>query len=135
MAFQHGKDTVYTVDSDDLSAFTNTSTLESGVDEHDVTCYGAEDHVVTGGLGNGKFSFGGIYDSGATGPKAVLEPLIDAKVPVAVVRKPIGTGAGKPNEAFSALLTKYVETAPVADMISWSCEGTRSGAITRTTQS
>lgn len=133
MSFQHGKGTIITVTAVDLSAFTNTSEFERGSDEHDVTTYGKNDHVVQGGLLTGKFTMGGVYDNAAaSNPKVTLPPLIGTVV--AVIRKPEGTGTGKPQQAFSALLVKYVETAPVADMITWSAEFTKSDAVTSTTQ-
>lgn len=134
MAFKHGKDTYISIDSDDISVFTNTSELEVTVDEHDVTCYGADDHAFSGGLRAGAVTMGGIYDDTASGPKAILEPLIDAAALVTLIRRPEGTGTGLPQESLSVLVKRYVETNPVADMITWSCEMTKSGAITRTTQ-
>lgn len=134
MAKKHGKDTYISLGGSDLSGFTNTSELEVTVDEHDVTCYGAEDHEVSGGLGAGKVSMGGIYDDTASGPKAVIETLIDAKALVTLIRRAEGTGSGLPQESLSVLVKSYKETNPVADMIVWTCEMTKSGAITRTTQ-
>lgn len=134
MAFKHGKDTIFKVNSVDLSAYTNTSQFELGMDEHDVTCYGASGHAVAGGLQNGKVSFGGVYDSGTTGPRKTLQTLVKAGATITVVRQPEGTGSGKPQDSASVLLTKYVETAPVADMISWTCEGTVSGVVDITAQ-
>jgi hypothetical protein len=131
--WQHGKDTQISVDGDDLSAYSNTSEFERGSDEHDVTTYGKDDHVVAGGLLTGKFTMGGIYENtAAVTPKAVMPPLVGTVVEV--IRKPEGTGSGKPTQTFDALLTKYVETAPVADMISWSAEFTKSDAVADTTQ-
>lgn len=134
MALAHGRKTVIIIDNNNISPYCDSSSLETAVDEHDVTCYGAEDHVVAGGLGAGKMSMGGKYDNTSAGPKAVLEPLIDAKETVTLIRRTEGTGSGLPQESMSVLLTKYVETNPVADMVTWSCDMTRSGAITRTTQ-
>lgn len=132
MAFKHAKDTYISLDGDDLSAFCNTSELEVSADEHDVTTYGKDDHCYAGGLLTGKVTMGGIYDDGASGPKAVIEPLIGSVV--TLVRRPLGTGSGKPQESLSVLVVKYVETNPVADMIAWSCDMTKSDLITRTTQ-
>lgn len=133
MSFQHGKSTVILVSGNNLSAFTNTSSFTRGADEHDVTTYGKDDHVVAGGLGAGSFTMGGTYDNAASGsPRAVLEPLIGSVV--ALVRRPEGTGSGKPQQAFNGLLKSYVETNPVADMVTWSAEFTKSDAVTRTTQ-
>jgi len=133
MTFVHGRLTVITLNAVDLSAFTNTSSFERESDEHDVTCYGATDHVVQGGLGKGAASMGGIYDNGATGPRDTIEPLIGTVV--TLIRKPEGTGSGLPQDSVSVLVKKYVESSPVADMVSWSCEMTLAGAVTSTNQS
>lgn len=132
MTFVHGKDTKISVDGDDLSTFTNTSQFDQESDEHDVTCYGKDDYVVQGGLLKGAGTMGGVYDDGATGPKAILEPLIGSVVEI--VRQPEGTGSGKPTETFDALIKKYSETNPVAGMITWQLDFTKSDALVRTTQ-
>lgn len=132
MAKVHGKNTYISVDGDDLSTYCNTSTLTRDSDEHDTTTYGKNDHVVDGGLRKGNGSLGGIYHNGLTGPGAVLRPLVGTVVPV--VRRTEGTGTGKPQEAFNALIKSYVETNPVADFISWSSDFTISDAVTDTTQ-
>ncbi len=132
MAFVHGKNTVITLAASDLSAFTNTSTFERGADSHDVTTYGKNDHCFSGGLGNNTASMGGIYDNSATGPRDIIEPLVGTVV--TLIRKPEGTGSGLPQDSVSVLVTKYVETNPVADMVTWSCEMQCSDAVTSTNQ-
>lgn len=133
MTFVHGKNTVITVATKDISQYCNTSQMTRGADSHDVTGYGKDDHVLSGGLRKGEFSCGGTYDNTASnGPRAALRPFIGAVV--ACTRKPEGTGVGKPLETFSALLEDYQETNPVADMVSWSAKFTVSDAITDTTQ-
>jgi hypothetical protein len=133
MAFKHGKDTFISLDGDDLSAFVNTSELTREADSHDVTTYGKDDHVFLGGLGAGSASMSGIYDDGATGPRAVIEPLVGTVV--TLIRQPLGTGASLPQDSVSVLVGKYVETNPVADMIAWSVELTLSDAVDSTAQS
>lgn len=134
MAFKHGKGTVFKVNAKDISAYTQTSEISRGSDEHDVTGYGKDDHVVQGGLLKGSFSAEGTYDSTAvSGPRAALQPLIGTTVPV--IRQPEGTGSGLPQDSFDALITEYVETNPVADMIKWSVKGTISDAVDTTAQS
>ncbi|WP_018214738.1 hypothetical protein [Salinispora vitiensis] len=132
MAFVHGKDTYLSLDGNDLSPFTKTSSIEQESDEHDVTTYGRDDYVFTGGLRKGSFSMGGVYDNTDSGPKAVIEPLIGAVV--TLIRRAEGTDVGLPEESVDVLVKKYTETNPVADMITWSCELTISGTITRTVQ-
>lgn len=132
MAFVHGKNTVITLNSVDLSAYTNTSTFTRGADSHDTTTYGKNDHCFSGGLGNNTASMGGIYDNGSSGPRDTIEPLVGTVV--TLTRKPEGTGSGLPLDSVSVLVTSYVETSPVADMVSWSCEMQCSDAVTSTNQ-
>lgn len=132
MAFVHGRTTKITVAAKDISPYTKTSTFEKSGDVHDTTGYGATDHTKAGGLGDGKFTAGGTYDNTAsTGPRNALLPLVGTTV--ACVRNPEGATTGKPNDSFSGVLTKYTETNPVDDMITWALEIEISGPVTTTT--
>jgi hypothetical protein len=131
----HGKDTVVTVDGDDLSTYTKTSEFTRAADSHDNTTYGEDGHVYDPGLTDGTFTMGGVYDSTAgTGPRAVLNPLVGADA-VTVVRRPEGTGSGLPQDEFDGLLTKYTETNPVADYVAWTAEFQISGTVDSAAQS
>ncbi|PSL02883.1 hypothetical protein CLV30_109191 [Haloactinopolyspora alba] len=133
MAFVHGKNTVITLGGDDLSAYTNNSELTRSADSHDVTTYGNDAHVFEGGLKNGTATMSGIYDNTAdTGPRAVVEPLVGTVVEL--VRQPEGAGSGLPQDTVQVLVTNYVETNPVADMVTWSAELQLSGTIDTTPQ-
>jgi hypothetical protein len=133
MAFVHSKNTVITLNAVDLSAFCKTSSFGRKADKHDVTTYGKNDHVYAGGLGDGEASMEGVYDNSATGPRDVIEPLIGTVV--TLIRKPEGTGSGLPQDSVSVLVEEYVETSPVADMVSWSVKLQLSDAVTSTNQS
>jgi hypothetical protein len=132
MAFTHGKNTVITLNAVDLSTYTNTSTFTRGADSHDVTTYGKNDHCYAGGLGNNTFSMGGIYDNGSSGPRDTIEPLVGTVV--TLIRRPEGTGSGLPQDSVSVLVTSYVETSPVADMVTWSMEGQCSDTVNSANQ-
>lgn len=133
MAWQHGKDTVVKVATKDISQYTDSSELTIGGDVHDVTTYGNNSHRKGGGLGEHSFKCSGTYDTTAvTGPRAVLKPLRGTTV--AVIRQPEGTGTGKPQDAFNAVVGEYVETSPVADYVKWSCTFEVDGDVTSTTQ-
>lgn len=67
-----------------------------------------------------------------TGPRAVLQPIVGTVVEL--IRRPEGTGTGKPEETVDVLITKYTETNPVDDMIKWAVEGQCSDDIATTTQ-
>jgi hypothetical protein len=133
MAFVHGKATVYTLNAVDLSTYTNTMTFTRGADVHDTTTYGKNDHCFSPGLGNATGSIGGTYDNGSSGPRDTIEPLVGGAA-VTLVRKPEGTGSGLPQDSVSVLVTSYVETSPVADMVSWSCEFQCTDAVTSSNQ-
>lgn len=133
MAHVHGKNTVVKVGADDLSQYTNASELTKGADTHDTTTYGNNAHRYDGGLLDSKYTMSGVYDStAATGPRAVLNPLVGTAA--TVVRQIEGAGSGKPQDSFSAILNSYVETAPTADMVAWSSEWTIDGEVDSTPQ-
>jgi hypothetical protein len=121
MAFVHGKDTVIKLGANDLSEYTTTSELNRSADTHDVTTYGKGSHVYQGGLKDGKATMSGVYDNTAvSGPRAVIEPLLGTTTQL--TRQTEGTGAGKPQDLVDVVINGYVETNPVADMVTWSCE-------------
>jgi hypothetical protein len=117
MAFVHGKNTYVSLNAADISPFCNSVGNKRSADSHDVTTFGKTAKVYFGGLLDGTFDISGVYDSGATGPKAVVEPLIGTVVEL--VYRPEGTGTTKPETTVDVLVTGYEETAPVADMVTW----------------
>jgi hypothetical protein len=133
MAFKHGKDTAVSVNSVDLSAFTNSTDFNTDADVHDTTTYGQAAHTFQAGLTNGTVTLKGIYDSGASGPGKTLRPLLGG-ASVTLLYKPEGTGTGKPSRSVSVVVKSYNESAPVADMITWQADLQMTGAITDTTQ-
>lgn len=134
MSKQHGKDTVVLVDSKDISQYTNTSSKTFAAMIHDLTTYGNDSQVNAGGLLTNAATIGGWYDTQAgTGPRAVLLPLRGQTV--TFIHRPEGTGSGKPQDSFSVVVGQYVETSPVADYVSWTCDLTGSGDADHTAQS
>jgi len=121
MTQQHGSDTVVTLGGDDLTAYSNNSQLEFNADSHDVTTYGKNAHVFRGGLKNGTASVSGFYDTTAmVSPRAVIQPLIGTVVEL--IHQPEGAGSGKPQDKVDVLVTKYTQTHPVADYVTWTVE-------------
>ena len=133
MTFIHGKNTVVKLNSTDLSAYATKSVFTRAADTHDITTFGANDYAYQGGLGKADASIDGIYDNTATtGPRDLIEPLIGTTV--TFVRQPEGTGTGKAQDSVSVVVEKYVETSPVADMVTWSVDLKCTGAVTSTDQ-
>lgn len=134
MAFVHGKSTNITIAAKNISPFTKTSSFEKTGDMHETTGYQPTGDAKTkaGGLIDGKFTCSGTYDNTVSiGPRNALLALVGTTV--ACVRNVEGVGSGKPNDAFSGVLTKYVETNPVDDMVTWSAEVEISGPVVTTT--
>jgi hypothetical protein len=76
-----------------------------------------------------------MYDStAATGPRAVFHAVKALNAAVTCLRQLEGTGTTKPQDSFSAILTSYVETAPVADMIKWKADFQVTGDVDSTAQ-
>ncbi len=135
MSTVHGKFTQITIATKDISPYTKNSSIERNAATHDTTGYAPTGDAQTfaGGLRNGTFNCSGVYDNTVSvGPRNAL--MGQEGNTLACVRKPEGTGTGKPNEAFSAILTKYVETNPHDDMVTWSADFQITGPITSTTQ-
>lgn len=133
MAFIHGKTTVVKVATKDISPYCKTSSLELTADVHDTTGYGSTAHTKQGGLTDGTFTVSGTYDNTAsTGPRNALIGLL--AVSSAIIRQPEGTLTGKPQDSFTGILSKYTETNPVDDMVTWSATFEVSGADVTTVQ-
>jgi len=133
MTFVHGKETYISLNAVDLSAFTNSSDLTRKADKHDVTTYGKDSHVYQGGLLDGDANMSGVYDNGSSGPRDTIEPLIGTVVEL--IRRPEGTGSGLPMDTVDVLVEEYVETAPVADMVTWAVKLQLSDDVASTNQS
>lgn len=132
MAFTHGKDVFVSLNAVDLSAFANNVEFNRSGDSHDVTTYGKDAHVKQGGLLDGTATVSGVYDNGSASPEATIDPLIGTNV--TLIYRPEGTGVGLPQKSVNVLVQEYVETAPVADMITWSLSLELSDVVTKTTQ-
>lgn len=135
MAFTptHGRLAVLTVATLDVSLSVKTSTLEESADVHDTTGYTLANRTKAGGLIDGKFTASGLYDIGTvTGTALALEG--QRGNTHALVLKITGAGTGKPQDVFSAVMSKFTKTDPVDDMVTWAAEWEITGAIVRTVQ-
>lgn len=133
MATAHGKLTKITIATKDISPFTKNSQLERAASTHNTTGYAPTGDAETyaGGTKNFKFTCSGVYDNTVSvGPRIVL--LGQEGNTLACVRNVEGIGTGKPNDAFNAILEKYVESNPHDDMVTWSADFQGTGVITTT---
>lgn len=133
MTTSHGRFTIITVATKDISPFTKNSQIERAAGTHDITGYGVDDKLYAGGTRDNKFTCSGVYDNTVlVGPSIVLAGVVGSTL--AIIRKVEGTGTGKPQQAFNAVLEKFVESNPHDDMVTWSADFQITGPVTPTTQ-
>ena len=137
MAFTptHGRFSVLKVATLDISLSCKTSALEESADVHDTTGYSVPggNRTKNGGLIDGKFTASGTYDVGTvTGTALALEG--QRGNTLAMVLQIQGAGTGKPQDVFSAVVSKFTKSDPVDDNVSWAAEFEITGPIVRTVQ-
>jgi hypothetical protein len=100
-----------------------------GADVHETTTYGKSYKTRAGGLKEGSFTIGGLYDNTATtGLGDVIPPLVGT---VAVFEYgPEGTTAGKKKYSGSVLVGKFTVSQPVGDMVRWTADLSTTDTVT-----
>jgi hypothetical protein len=127
-----GKDAEFELDSEDLTAHISNISFNESADSEDVTTLGNDSHVKASPLDDGSITVDGWYATGATGPRAIIRPLLGTVV--AFAYRPEGTGSALPEITGNVLVQAYAETVPVAGHITWSANLERSGDWTEAAQ-
>src|SRR5262249_15781978 len=97
------------------------------------TPYGNDSSVFATNMKSSTFTMGGTYDTAATGTPRVKFQGHEGDT-FAMIRQPEGTGSGKPQQSFSAILTNYKESNPPGGDIQWPADFQVSGDIDDTDQ-
>lgn len=138
MAANHSRLTVVIIAGIDISTSTNTAEMADEDEMHDTTCFGAVRKAYLAGLGDGKFTIGGVHNSGSTGPRKVLKGLKASQkvtgLPSTFVYRPEGTGSGKAQSSVGVFVAQYTDTSNVADVYRWKAVLQMSGALDETDQ-
>lgn len=134
MGSVHGKVTVVTIDGDDISAFCNSVTFPNETDMHENTTFGQDRKTYHPGLGDGKITIGGPYDTDAAGPADILETLQENGTEATFIYRIRGTGSGLPQKSVSVLVATYNESSPVGDIVTWTAELQMTGDLDRSPQ-
>lgn len=135
---QHGKDTYFSVEDSvastlrNISPYLNTVGFSRQNDTHDTTTFTKTGHTFVGGLTNGKITLNGLWDKTAsTGSQTVLNSLLGlGTTTVGWEYGPEGNSSGKVKYSGEAVLESYDESAPVADLVSFTAVLQISGAVT-----
>lgn len=134
MATVHGKGTAVSIDDQDLSAYSTNVQFNESADSHETTTFGLNSKRYASGLRDGTATLEGLYDNTAdTGPAAVLRPLLGG-APVPFIYQPEGLGTGRPTATVDVIVTAFEQTAPVADMVTFSATLQFTGDVADTMQ-
>lgn len=133
----HGKDAYIAVEDSagttlrNISPYVNSTEFAQSNDNHDDTTYGAEGHTFRNGLTNGTFTIQGLWDDTAsTGSHTVLQSLVGIETTVGFEFGPEGNGSGAVKLSGECVLSDYSQSAPVADLVSFSATFQISGSVT-----
>lgn len=132
MARSHGKLAIVRLGVYDLSPYVKSSEFSQKADTEDTTTYGMNSKRNEPSLLDATFKMDGVYEVGASGPRAIIKPMLGTTVEL--TRQPEGAGTGKPQDTVDLVVTGYTETVPVAGYVMWSMEGQCSGDVDTTPQ-
>lgn len=134
MAFKHGKAAQVYIGTNELSAFLDQADKSTDVDTSETTTFGQNWKTYLSGLIGATLSISGSYDGTAsTGPAALMETAIANGTAWTWKFFPGGSASGQRSHSFSAFVTNYSESSPVADKVTWSAEVLATGTVTSTT--
>ena len=137
----HGKDVYLSLEDSaastlrNISPYITSSTFNQSNDTHDVTTYGDEAHEYVGGLTNGTINITGLYDiTASVGSATVLDSLVGLDgVTVGFEYGPNGNANGAVKYSGECILQDLAYSAPVADLVTFTCTLQISGAVTKGT--
>lgn len=134
MAFVHGKDSVITVATKELTSYVTDVAFNTSADVAETSVMGLDSKTYLPGLKDGTISITGRFDSTATsGPDDVLTAALGTSV--AIEYGPEGSANGKIKASCNAICTAYNRTSPVGDIVAFSAEFQITGDVTEGTYS
>lgn len=118
-----------------ISPYVTSVTFEQDNDTSDTTTFGAEGHTFIVGLTNGKITIVGLWDKSAlVGSDTVFQSLIGYETNTMTFNYgPEGSTAGQKLKSGECVLESYVESDPVADLVTFTAVLQISGSVTVTT--
>lgn len=122
MAFRHGSKAGITINTKDLSSFTENVDFDISLDAADTTTFGSTWKSAIAGLPGATLNLTGFYDPTATtGPGAVLFAALTAGTPVTALYYPGGNVTGQILYTITSglLVTGYSESSNVGGVVSF----------------
>jgi hypothetical protein len=128
---QHGKSTSFQIAAHEIGPYTTSVTFEADNDIHDITAFGATNHRYLAGLIDGKITVNGFWDKTAVvGSYTVIYALVGSSAGAAFIYGPEGSTTGKVKQSGTVILESYSESAPVADMVTFTATFRIDGPVT-----
>jgi len=122
MAFRHGKNAAFTINSVALASFLTSVDLSFDLDAADTTTFGGTWKTALAGIPGGTIELSGNYDpTASTGPADTLWTLFAAGAPVTGLFYPGGNVSGQALWTITAgcLVTSYAESSPVGGIVTF----------------
>jgi len=122
MAFRHGKNAAFTLNTKDLSTFLTSIDLSFDLDAADTTTFGGTWRTSLAGIPGGTIDLSGYYDPTATtGPAAVLWAAFTGATPVTGLLYPGGNTSGQALWTITSgcLVTSYSESSAVDGIVTF----------------
>ena len=131
---RHGLNAAVYIGTNNLSGYLDQADKSTDVDTAETTVFGNSWKQYLAGLIGTTLSISGSYDGTATtGPAALMETCIANGTAWTWKFFPGGSASGQRSHSFSAFVTNYSESSPVADKVTWSAEILATGTVTSTT--
>ena len=135
MAFRHGKDTVFKLDTvasgnalTDISSYTDTSDLARTIETGETTTFGADNKTYVIGLADATISLGGKWD------EDLDEVMVGGNQIIRDFQyNPEGETSGRVEYTGDCILTNYTISNPLEDVVMWSADMQITGAVSRGT--
>lgn len=129
MAFQHGKNAYLSIDGTDITAYSDSQSLNRVKDLFETTTFGNDDKTFIDGLREYDLSIGGKWDP-------TLDAAIDGAddgATVAFVFGPEGNDSGDVQYSGNAFVSNYNVNTPVGGGVTWTATFKPTGSVTRGT--
>lgn len=124
MSFVHGSTATFTLNSVDISGYTDSVNFSRSLDTAEVTALGDTDKAYIGGLKGATISLTGSWD-------ATLDSTVNTAMSTSSVTWAYSPDAGTTTYSGSCFVSSYSPASSVSDSDKWSLSLTVTGSVSR----
>lgn len=134
MAFDHGKDSYFSLEGVNLTTFIDSIEHSPSLDMAETSTMGDEAKTYIPGLSDNTLSISGNFDpTDTTGPDDVLWDAYSGKAPLTFEFGPGGNANGAIKYSGECYVTSYTVSSGVGDKVTFSADIQVTGEVTRGT--